>query len=92
MQRYVEAVKRNDQATATAALGGAPNQRGLNIGEQQFLFTASQITKIAAKPAANGNTTVEVWFSTPKGNYFETFVVAQESGASIIVSHQFTPL
>ncbi len=56
------------------------------------MFTASQITKIQAKPAADGSTTVEVWFSTPKGGYFETFVVTQQNGADVILSHQFTPL
>lgn len=73
VRSYLAAVGRSDEATATGYL-----QRGLP--NESFFTSAAKITDLETVHNPNGTYTVTADISTPSGEYYETFNLAQGPG------------
>ena len=73
VRAYLAAIGRNDEATATGYL-----QRGLP--NESFLTSAAKITDLETVRNVDGTYTVKADITTPSGEYYETFNLAQGPG------------
>jgi len=73
VRSYLAAVLRGDQSTATGYLArGVPNE--------SFFTGAAKITDLETTHNPDGSFTVAVDISSPSGEYYETFKLAEGPG------------
>ncbi len=78
VRSYVQALRRGDpQAAATYLANGVP--------DEDFIDAGTRIVSLTTTRNADGSYKVAVDMQTAKGEYFETFVVAADSGAPRIL-------
>lgn len=90
VRTYLAAIANGDLATAYAALGGAPGDKGLATNEEEFMDRKARLLRIHASQRGEASATVEVEIASSKGNYYATFRVEPgERGTPVIESHDF---
>ena len=86
---YLRALIAGDEAGAFAALGGTAGDKGLSLGEEQFLDGRSRIVSMRAKQLGKASASVEVELQSAKGLYYGTYRVDESGAKAIIESHEF---
>lgn len=78
VRAYIEALRRGDPQAAAAYLGNG-------VPDEAFIDGSTRITGLTSTRNSDGSYKVGVNLQTPKGEYYETFLVAPSgSGARIL--------
>ena len=91
VREYLNAVAHDDEASAYAALGANPGDKGASLSEATVVDSRSKVARVDAHPVANGDALVNVVVTTPSGPYYGTYTVHRtETGAAVITAHELT--
>jgi hypothetical protein len=84
-RRYIESLIGGDETSAYAALGGASNDRTLDLKEEAFLDKDAHITSLRASHSDATGATVDAEITASRGSYVATFHIVN----GVITQHDY---
>jgi hypothetical protein len=89
VQRYIDALVRGDEASAYAALGGAPGDAGLTLSEEAFIDPNARVASLKTTPVSPMEAQVDAEITSGRGTYVATYRVRFGPKGPYIVSHDY---